>query len=95
MIMHPAANEQVVAAVFGSVFGIPTLDEGGTIVSNCSPYAAAFSAALEFLRGISGSESFFELWDEGGSLGLSFWLLIPLTNLMMCRILSHVSTQHC
>ena len=80
MILHPAANEQAVAAVFGSVFGSPTLDEGGTIVPDCSPYAAAFSAALELLRGISGSESFLSCGMRGGSLGLSFWLLTPLTN---------------
>ena len=71
MVAQPQHSEQVLAALFGRLeikadrwsVQLSSLDPSGKLSSDFrSPLAEGFVAAFETYRGISGTESFFELW---------------------------------
>ena len=73
-LQRPWDNEQVTAAIFGSMevtgngaaWCLPSLDEAGHLCSSAPALAFAFQDALLAYEGISGTESFFEAWSESG-----------------------------
>jgi len=66
-IARPIPNEQFVAAVFGEVLGFHTLKQDGSLDAGvANPFALSFAESLEMFRGLSGTEDFFELWEECG-----------------------------
>ena len=71
MVKAPQHSEQVVAALFGRLEVVSTdwsvqlssLGANGKLCADYrSPHAAGFVAAVECYRGISGTESLFELY---------------------------------
>ena len=70
IIIHPVEHRQLVAALWGDfcidgVVKVQTLDKEGHIQEHApgSAFALSSERALNYYRGISGTEAFFETWD--------------------------------
>ena len=88
MLRHPESSEQTIAAIFGRMevwtsewrVELNSLGPLGKLSDDyASPFAAAFVDAIEWYSGISGSESFFEKWQEYGDSVRALILCKPLT----------------
>jgi hypothetical protein len=81
MVAFPSDHKQITAAIFGTFelynntdpqrskdLKLNILDTDGHIVASApgAEFAMAFQAAIECYRDISGTEDFFETWEESG-----------------------------
>eukprot|EP00959_Pyramimonas_sp_CCMP1952_P452272 9466289-Pyramimonas_sp.AAC.1 len=65
MLRHRFANQQTLTALFGHLGGErPTLDLEGHLRPDANPWVLQLAANLEMYRGLSGTESFFEQWQD-------------------------------
>ena len=65
MTEHNHAHLQTMAAIWGQLPDeAPTLTTEGSLAPTANPFAVAFSEDLHLFAGLSGTEDFFELWEE-------------------------------
>ena len=70
IVANPKINEQLISAIWGDlVHGSDenkTLDAHDRLRPKASPFAKNMASHLQMYEGISGTEDFFELWQESG-----------------------------
>ncbi len=62
---------------------LPTLDEVGSLTSAATPLAVQFDKDLRLLEGISGTETFFEEWNNNSNSWSSLFLDEDMTDLLV------------
>jgi len=68
MTRFPAAHSQTIAALFGDLPGDEekTLNDAGQLHALANPWAKMFEEKIRYYEHVSGTETFFEVWNDTG-----------------------------